>query len=293
MAVSAAVSGSEIDTQLSGLDALDVPRAARRSVGGRIWSASWPKALAVGLFLLFWQCVVWSGWKPEYLLPPPHQVFQSLYDNFDVLSGAAGTTLGRAAQGFTLAVVIGTVIGAAVTKSRVLRAGIGSMITGLQTMPSVAWFPLAIILFKLTEGAILFVVVLGAAPAIANGLIDGIDNTPPLLRRAGRVLGARGFAAFRRVTLPAALPGFVSGLKQGWAFAWRSLLAGELLVVIPGTHSLGEQMELANQFADARGLIAVMIVLLVVGVIVDEFLFGTLNRQIRKRYGLVDEAARA
>ena len=99
-------------------------------------------------------------------------------------------------------------------------------------MPSIAWFPLAILLFKLSEEAILFVVVIGAAPSVANGLISGIDHIPPLWLRAGRVLGAKGLSAYRHVVLPAALPEFVSGLKQGWAFAWRSLLAGELLVII-------------------------------------------------------------
>ena len=117
---------------------------------------------------------------------------------------------------------------------QVLRAAIGSMITGLQTMPSVAWVPLAIILFKLTENAIFFVVVLGAAPSIANGIIDGIDHVPPILLRAGRVLGARGCHSLRHVVIPAALPSVVGGLKQGWAFAWRSLMAGELITQFPG-----------------------------------------------------------
>ena len=187
--------------------------------------------------------------------------------------------------------MIGSIVGALVARNRVLRAGIGSMITGLQTMPSIAWFPLAILLFKLTEGAILFVVVLGAAPSIANGLISGIDNIPPLLLRAGRVLGARGWRSFRYVILPAALPSFVGGLKQGWAFAWRSLLAGELLVLIPGQHSLGEQLELNQQFADSAGLIAVMMVIFVVGVIVDAVVFGNADRWVRRRYGLIEEAS--
>ena len=130
--------------------------------------------------------------------------------------------------------MIGTVVGSLVARIPTLRAAFGSLITGLQTMPSIAWFPLAILIFQLSERAILFVVVLGAAPSIANGLITGADNVPPILLRAGRVLGARGLAAYRYVVLPASLPSFVGGLKQGWAFAWRSLMAGELLVVIRG-----------------------------------------------------------
>jgi len=284
---------ARIDASLSGLDALELPVARRQSFGRRAWANVWPKLVAAGLFLLFWQVVVWSGWKPDYLLPGPFQVFETLGENLDTLITAAGNTLLRAVQGFGLAVLIGTIVGAAVARVRVLRAGIGSMITGLQTMPSIAWFPLAILLFKLSEGAILFVVVLGAAPSIANGLINGIDNIPPLYLRAGRVLGAHGISAFRHVILPAALPAFVGGLKQGWAFAWRSLLAGELLVLISGKYSLGQQLETSSQFADARGVIATMIVIFVVGVLIDAVLFGTADRAIRRRYGLIDESAAA
>jgi NitT/TauT family transport system permease protein len=158
-------------------------------------------------------------------------------------------------------------------------------------MPSVAWFPLAILLFQLGEGAIFFVVVLGAAPSIANGLISGIDHIQPILLRAGRVLGAKRWSAFRYVVLPAALPSFVAGLKQGWAFAWRSLLAGELIVLIPGQFSLGQQLDANRQLGDSAGVIAVMIVILVIGILVDALLFGTAERRIRRRYGLVDAAA--
>jgi NitT/TauT family transport system permease protein len=284
---------SRIDAQLSGLDALELDLRPPRRRSARLWAELWPKLLAVGIFLAFWQIVVWTGWRPEYLLPGPAKVFSALYNNFGDLMSAAGTTMRRAVQGFGLAIVIGTVLGALVARNRVLRAAFGSLITGLQTMPSIAWFPLAILLFKLTNGAIIFVVVIGATPSIANGLISGIDNIPPLWLRAGHVLGARGLASMRHVVLPAALPAFVAGLKQGWAFAWRSLLAGELLVTIPGTFSLGERLEFAREFTNTSMLIAVMIVILVIGILVDELFFGTVERAIRRRYGLVDDAQRA
>jgi NitT/TauT family transport system permease protein len=149
------------------------------------------------------------------------------------------------------------------------------------------------LLFKLTNGAVLFVVVIGAAPSIANGLISGIDTIPPLWLRAGRVFGARGFTNLRHIVLPAALPAFVAGLKQGWAFAWRSLLAGELLVTIPGTFGLGQRLNTASQLSDTPLLIAVMIVILAIGILVDELFFGTLERSIRRRYGLIDDATNA
>jgi NitT/TauT family transport system permease protein len=281
---------AELDAELAGLDALEVPLERKRTRTARLWAALWPKLLATAIFFGVWELVVLSGWKPEFLLPAPVTVFEYLYDHFDILIEAAGSSMLRAVQGFAIAIVIGVIVGALVARNRILRAAIGSMITGLQTMPSIAWFPLAILLFKLTEGAILFVVVLGAAPSIANGLINGIDNIPPLLIRAGRMLGARGIRAFRHIILPAALPSFVGGLKQGWAFAWRSLLAGELLVLIPGQHSLGEQLEFNRQFADAAGVVATMMVIFVVGVIVDALFFGNADRYVRRRFGLIEEA---
>jgi NitT/TauT family transport system permease protein len=157
-------------------------------------------------------------------------------------------------------------------------------------MPSIAWFPLAILIFQLSEQAILFVVVLGAAPSIANGLIAGADTIPPILLRAGRVLGARGLAAYRYVILPASLPSFVGGLKQGWAFAWRSLMAGELLVVLRGKESVGFLLNQNREVNNSSGLLATMIVILVIGIVVDSVLFGTLERAIRRRWGLLDAA---
>jgi len=178
------------------------------------------------------------------------------------------------------------VLGLAVSQVKVLRTALGSLITGLQTMPSIAWFPLAILLFKLSEEAILFVVVIGAAPSVANGLISGIDHIPPLWLRAGRVLGAKGLTAYRHVVLPAALPEFVSGLKQGWAFAWRSLLAGELLVIIAKRPSLGVQLQYSREFADSTGLLAVMAIVLIIGILADAVAFGSLDRFLRRRRGL-------
>jgi NitT/TauT family transport system permease protein len=178
-----------------------------------------------------------------------------------------------------------------VARHRFLRAAVASAITGLQTMPSIAWFPLAILLFKLGEGAILFVVVLGAAPSIANGVISGVDHVPPLLLNAGRAMGARGLSFDRHVLLPAALPGFVAGLKQGWAFAWRSLMAGELLVIIANRPSLGVRLQFARELADAQGLIAAMLVILVIGIVVDALGFGLVERSIRRNRGLVEDAA--
>jgi NitT/TauT family transport system permease protein len=205
---------------------------------------------------------------------------------------AIGTTLRRAVIGFALAIIIGVIVGALVSRIRPLRAAVGSMITALQTMPSIAWFPFAIILFGVSTTAILFVIVLGAAPSIANGLITGVDYTPPLLLRAGRSMGLGRIAMYRHLILPASLPSFVAGLKQGWAFAWRSLMAGELLVIILGQPSIGVLLSNYQDQADMTGAIAIMIVILVLGLGVDT-IFTRADIVIRRRRGMLDPAPAA
>jgi NitT/TauT family transport system permease protein len=255
----------------------------------KVWAATWPKLLAVALFVGGWQIVVWTGWKPEYALSSPFTVFDQFWHDKSTLWEATQTTLLRALKGYTIALVLGSVVGILVARSRVLRAGVGSMITGLQTMPSIAWFPASIVVFGLGESAIMFVVVLGAAPSIANGLISGVDNIPPVLLRAGRVLGARGLSSVQHVVLPAALPSFVGGLKQGWAFAWRSLLAGELIVLL-GKSSLGQELQGARDLNNYPMMYSVMVMIFIIGVVVDALCFGTAERWIRRRYGLLDAA---
>lgn len=252
----------------------------------------WPPLAAIAVAVVLWEAMVLSGWKSEYALPPPLTVLRELAEMFasGELVGSAAATLRRAGLGYAFSLVLGGAVGLAVSRSKILRRAVGSLITGLQTMPSIAWFPLAVLLFRLSEGAIFFVVVLGAAPSVANGLISGIDHVPPVLLRAGKVLGARGLSAYRHVIIPAALPSFVGGLKQAWAFSWRSLMAAELLANIGTPRPLGVQLQYARDFADAPAVIATMIVILAVGIVVDSLIFGTFTRSIRRRYGLIDAA---
>jgi NitT/TauT family transport system permease protein len=247
---------------------VDVPATTPPGAGvlRKTWAWAWPKALAIFLVLAFWQAVVWSGWRPTYVLPSPAETLQTLWSMLGTL-------------------VIGTAIGILVARIRPLRLAVGSLITGLQTMPSIAWFPFAILLFGLNEQAILFVVVLGAAPSIANGVISGIDHVPPSFVRLGKVLGAGTVSLYRDIVLPAAMPAYVSGLTQGWAFAWRSLMAGELLVIIAEKPSLGANLEFARQFSKAPQLLATMLVILILGMLVDG-LFSSYARRVRRRRGL-------
>ncbi|MEU4426087.1 ABC transporter permease [Actinoplanes sp. NPDC024001] len=275
--------------ELSGLDALELgPRKEKRNPGRRIWSSAWPKLLAVAIAITAWQLVVLSEWKPPYVLPGPQTVFTDLTGLITTGSFWDGVrlTMTRALTGFLLAVVIGTVIGAAVSRFAPLRAAIGSLITGLQTMPSIMWFPLAILLFQISESAILFVVVIGAAPSVANGLISGIDYVPRTWLRVGQVLGMTGLSKYRHLILPASLPSFISGLKQGWAFSWRSLMAGELLVIVPGALSVGVRMQQARDLHEASLVICYIIVVLVIGILID-MLFNTADNALRKRWGLL------
>lgn len=279
-----------MDRELAGLDALELATPQPRSKAARLWSAVWPAAGGALIALAAWQLVVLSGWRPDYLLPGPKVVLGRLLEDARQPSfyAAVGITLQRALAGYSLAVAGGAVIGAVVARNRPLRRACGSLITGVQSMPSIAWFPLAILLFGLSETAIVFVVLLGAAPAVANGLITGIDNIPPVLLRCGRVMGARGIWLYRHVVLPASLPAFLAGLKQGWAFAWRSLMAGELLVILGSRPSLGARLQFAREFSDAAGLLATMVVILIIGMVVDG-LFGLVEREVRSRWGLTGE----
>ncbi len=278
--------GTVLDDSATVVDPV-VRRGRRPGLGRHLWLLTWPKVAAIALALLIWQIVVWTGWREEFVLPSPFTVFDRLGELIadGTVFDAVGVTMRRALIGYGIALVIGLAIGAVVVSSKIARSAIGSMITGLQTMPSIAWFPLAIVLFKLSEGAITFVVVLGAAPSIANGLISGVDHVPPILRRAGHAMGAGRWATFRHVVLPASMPSFVSGLKQGWSFAWRSLMAGELLVTL-GVFSVGFLLTQYRQVADYPAMIAIMIVVLVIGIVIDGVLFAALARWVRTRHGL-------
>jgi NitT/TauT family transport system permease protein len=273
--------------ELKGLDALESVDE-REPLGRRIWAGLWPKAAAVALLLAVWQTVVWLRLKPEYVLPAPATAIREFLTQLTepTFWHATTVTLTRGVVGFLVAAVIGLALGVLVARSKVLRTALGSLITGLQTMPSIAWFPLAILLFQLSEQAILFVILIGAVPSIANGVISGVDYVPPLLVRAGRNLGAKGFALYRFVVIPAALPSIVSGLKQGWAFAWRSLLAGELIVAIANRPSLGAFLSNSRELGEPAYMIALMIAILLIGVLVDTA-FTSVDNALRRRRGVM------
>jgi NitT/TauT family transport system permease protein len=298
MALSTGTSRAK-NTAIAGLDSLELGqhhvtnRPAR--IARKAWSATWPKLLAIAIVLAAWQlfyAINFRGDTTSGLVRGPATTLGNLASQLGhaQLWQAIEDTGRTALAGYLLALVIGTAIGAVVSRIPPLRAAVGSIISGLQTMPSIAWFPFAIILFGTSVSAILLVMVLGAAPSIANGLITGVDYTPPLLLRAGRTMGLHGIALYRYLILPASLPAYLAGLKQGWAFAWRSLLAGELLVLIVGHVSLGVLLNTAQDNQDLSGAISVMIVILVFGIVVD-MIFAKIDLAVRRRRGLLDTAA--
>lgn len=298
MVVSAARQTEAESSAMSGLDSLELGQgrsgAGARRVARTTWTAAWPKLLAIVIVLAAWQIFYLGDFRGDTtsgLVKGPTATLSSLWDQLHhaLLWQAIGTTVQAAVLGYVLALVIGSVVGAVVSRIPPLRAATGSIISGLQTMPSIAWFPFAIILFGASMSAILLVMMLGAAPSIANGLITGVDYTPPLLLRAGRTMGLRGVALYRHLILPASLPAYVAGLKQGWAFAWRSLMAGELLVVIIGHPSLGILLNTAQDNQDLSGAISIMVVILVIGIVVDT-VFTKADISVRRRRGLLETA---
>ena len=274
----------------AGLDALDAPPDTRRPRARRWWSSAWPPLVAVALLLLVWELVYRAGVKPTYALPSPADVGLTLRDT--ARSGdlweAVRTSLGRGGLGFLAALAIGTPLGLLIAQVPAVRRGIGPIVSGLQSLPSVAWVPAAIIFFGLSDAAIYAVVLLGAVPSIANGMVSGIDQVPPLFRRVGRVLGAGGPALARHVLLPAALPGYVGGLRQGWAFSWRSLMAAELITYSPELgFGLGQLLDQGRQLSNMSLVFSGILAILVVGIAVELCVFAPLERSVLRRRGLL------
>jgi NitT/TauT family transport system permease protein len=276
---------------VAGLDALDeAPLLPPRPSFGRVLVRTvLPPLIFLAFLVGVWQLVFLAKLKPPYALPGPGQVAETLWST--VQSGQAfdaiWTSLSRGAFGFLLSLVVGTLLGLAMWASRWLRAAIGPLVSGLQSLPSVAWVPAAIIWFQLTDAAIYTVVLLGAVPSIANGLLSGMKQVPPLFDRVGRVLGLSTIGRIRYVLLPAALPGYLGGLRQGWAFAWRSLMAAELITYSPKLGlGLGQLLNIGRELSQMSLVITSILLILVVGIAIELLVFAPLERGVLNRRGL-------
>jgi NitT/TauT family transport system permease protein len=232
-----------------------------------------------------WELIARAGVWPEYLFPPLSKVLAAIAHGFGDQSYSIGIlgSLKRLLQGYAIALVVGLAIGMAMAEVRWIKDTVGPLVMGLQALPSICWLPLAILWFGLNERAILFVVVMGAVMSIAQSTEDGVRNTSPVYIKAARNLGARGARIYSSVIFPAALPSIVTGMKMGWAFAWRSLMAGELLYTLPG---LGHLLNMGRELNDMAQVLAVIVVIITIGLVADKLLFGSVEKHVRARWGL-------
>ena len=280
----------DLATLEAGLDALETVQVARTSKARQMWSATWPPLVFVGLLVGVWQAVYTAEVLPSYRLPSPGMTLTALKEQWQSgdLGEAVWNSVSRGAMGFAASLVLGTVLGLVVGRVRPIRRAVGPILSGLQSLPSVAWVPAAILWFGTNSATIYFVVLLGAVPSIANGMISGLDQVPPLFVRVGWVLGARRFTLARHVLLPAALPGYVGGMRQGGAFSWRSLMAAELVARTPELGlGVGQLLDLSRQNFDIAGVIAGVLTILVIGIAIELCLFAPLERRVLRRRGLL------
>jgi NitT/TauT family transport system permease protein len=246
----------------------------------------------IGFYLLLfasWQAVIALHWAPDYMFPSPAQVFKRLYELIkDGLMGPSiKATLFRMGIGFSVALGIGLIIGLLMGMSRIAHACMKSLFLGLQTLPTAAWVPISLLLFGLSDRGIYFVIVMSAAPAVAIATADGILNIPPIFLRAARTLGTPAVMMPFRVILPAALPSIVTGIKLGWTLGWHGAVSAEL---IKSSVGLGYLLYMGRELNDAPQVVAIMVVTIIFGLLLDRFLFGIFEHRIRRRWGLTKEA---
>ena len=235
----------------------------------------------LGLWTLLAQLKIW----PPYLFPTPWGVGEALYAGFQDHSYwiAIAVSMRRVLIGYAVSVVLGMILGLGVASSTFLEETMGGLLVSLQSLPSICWWPLALLWFGLSQNAILFVVIMGSLLSVTLAMEDGRKQMPKIYGMAGRNLGASGFRLFWHVLLPASLPFIVSGLKQGWAFAWRSLITGEMLYLSVG---LGQVLMMGRDLNDMSAVIAVMILIIAIGFVVDGLVFKSMESHLQRRWGL-------
>lgn len=274
----------------AGLDALDAVQIRRTPVRQVLLQKVLPPLVAVALVIVLWQILVWAKVTDDYKLPPPGAVWDSVADMWlkGTLLEVVWTSVSRGLLGFLFALAIGTPLGLLVARVKFIRAAIGPILSGLQSLPSVAWVPPAVIWLGLNDSMMFAVILLGAVPSIANGLVSGVDQVPPLFLRAGRTMGATGLKGTWHIVMPAALPGYLAGLKQGWAFSWRSLMAAEIIASSPELGlGLGQLLENGRNNFDMPGVFLAIILILIVGIAIDLLIFSPLERWVLRTRGLL------
>lgn len=244
-----------------------------------------PPLLGVAALLVAWAAVAAATETPS--IPGPAEVWTALMDGVTegTILEATLKSLIRLAFSFAAALVIGTALGLVLSTFELARRSIRPLVVALQITPFVAWVPLAVVWFGVTERAVVFVTIAGSFPAVTLATLQGIRQVPPLYVRAGRTLGASGWTLQREVVFPAALPAYMTGVQQAWGFAWKALMAGELIVPATGASGLGHLLDRSD---DVASILAVVAVIAVIGVAVDAFIVGAVDRRIRDKRGLLE-----
>jgi NitT/TauT family transport system permease protein len=243
------------------------------------------------LLILLWQLMYtascdWFHWAKPYAVPSPAGVADCivyLLSNGTLLTAIVGSLL-RVSFGFAISVLIGSILGASIVAFDYLAQNLKPLILGIQTLPSICWVPFAILWFGLTESAIIFVVVMGSAFGIALSIESGIKNVPPIYIKAAKTMGVDSLHLYLRVIFPAALPAFVAGLKQGWSFAWRALMSGEVMSASVG---LGYTLMVGRDLADINQVMTIMLVIICIGILIDKRIFTLAEHHILKKRGLL------
>ena len=221
------------------------------------------------------------------LVPDPLSVWQYLRDSREDIFLALGVTTKRLLLGYFAGVILGVPLGLLTARFKWAGDTIGVIGLGLQTLPSVCWVPLALIWFGQTEGAMQFVVIMGTLWSVQISTDNGVRNVPPIYQRAAQTMGSRGLHTWIKVILPASLPFIVSGVKQGWAFAWRSLMAAEIYVTILTGFGLGMLLHYGRENQDMSQVVGVMLIIVVIGLLADKILFSPWERFLHRRWGTV------
>jgi NitT/TauT family transport system permease protein len=277
----------------AGLDALEAHVVSRRPAWKRFLGGFYPPLIALLAFLGLWELAYARKWKPDYALPSPSSVwttFAGMVSDGSALT-VIWTSVSRGLIGFAASIVLGSLIGLSLFRFKWLRAAVGPLLSGLQSLPSVAWVPMAVLWFGLSSGSIYAVVLLGAVPSIANGLLSGMDQVPPLLTRVGKVLGLGQLGLMKDVLIPASLPGYLAGLRQGWAFSWRSLMAAELIVRSSTLGlGLGQLMNQGRDLSDPPTMYTALILIFIVGIGIELIFFRPVERRILSARGLTPTA---
>lgn len=280
----------ELRTLSAGLDRLQSEEAPRTPRWRDLASKVLPPIALLLVLLAIWQLyIVIFDPRPDKA-PSPLAVATAIGEAWESgrLLEAVSTSLERGIIGFVIAIIVGTPIGLLLAEWKLLRRAAGPLISGLTVLPSVAWVPAAIIWFQLSDATVYFVILMGAIPSIVNGLLSGIDQVPPQLRRVGTVLGASRWQLASSVVLPAALPGYLAGLKQGWAFSWRSLMAAEIIAVGGSIgFGLGTMLGQSRELADLAGVLVTILLILAIGILIELGLFGPLERRMLRNRGLL------